>query len=429
MGIWDKIRKLAFEQEDIYNDQEIINQPVVNPYKVAVFDLSNATIEEKIEYILTYRSHGEQIQYADKLLQEGPHELALYMYQQLMNRYPSEKDRYENGVGLVMVKMERFGEAIDYFKSALQHGMHPDISEKLIWQAAEADYKSSGSKALLIAYEQDFPNGKYIAEAIKILYPTDDLVLVPQKSVEVPFELTNPEVLQKITINITETCREQEGFIAESALESPNTDAEVVTITLQDYTPAIEAFLEEYFDPTNIQMFFDDDEELPVHIYHIKATAEQPFHVLISNGMSRVDMPVPDDAQELRCAELLCFLPAEVSLSAEALQDTNANWPLTWMRTIARSSVYERKWFTYGSMFGNGGEKIGNTSFTHLIMLNSTTLPEEIQEIPVEGKSIVLYALIPLLLEEAEIRRKEGIEALVNILSSNNVRDIIIPRV
>lgn len=427
MGIWDKIRKLAFEQEDTYNDQEIIDQPVVNPYKVAVFDLSNASIEEKIEYILTYRSHGEQIQYADKLLQEGPHELAVYMYQQLAERYPAEKDRYENGAGLALVKMGKNTEAIEYFKAALRHGMHPDITDKLIWQAVEAEYKSSGLKDLLCMYEQEFPNGKYIAEVIKVLYPTEDLVLVQQKTEEIPFELTNPEVLQKITLTFSDSS-EEDSLDEQDEVAKKELGAESITITLQDHTAAIEAYLEENFEPSSIQMFYDDDEELPVHIYHVRAENGQPFHLLISNGMSRVDMPVPQDAQELRCAELLCLLPPETVLSSETLQDNNANWPLTWMRTIARLSIYERKWFTYGSMFSNAGNTIGDTQYTHLIMLNSTTLPEELQEIKDQEKSIILYALIPLLPEEAELRRTEGVDALIRVLSAKNVRDIISKR-
>jgi tetratricopeptide (TPR) repeat protein len=427
MGIWDKIRKLAFEQEDTYNDQEIIDQPVVNPYKVAVFDLSNASIEEKIEYILTYRSHGEQIQYADKLLQEGPHELAVYMYQQLAERYPAEKDRYENGAGLALVKMGKNTEAIEYFKAALRHGMHPDITDKLIWQAVEANYKASGSMDLLCMYEQEFPNGKYIAEVVKILYPTEDLVLVQQKSSEIPFELTNPEALQKITLTVSDSSEEQPKDDPEE-VATMEQGAETITITLQDHTAAIEAFLEEYFEPSNIQMFYDEDEELPIHIYHVSAQEDQPFHILISNGMSRVDMPAPLDAQELRCAELMCLLPPEMSLSSETLQDNNANWPLTWMRTIARLSIYEQKWFTYGSMFSNAGNTIGDTEFTHLIMLNATTIPEDLQEIKDQDKTIILYALIPLLPEEAELRRSEGVEALIKLLAAKNVRDIISKR-
>lgn len=422
MGIWDKIRKLAFEQEDTYNDQEITEQPVVNPYKVAVFDLSNASIEEKIDYILTYRSHGEQIQYADKLLQEGPYELALYMYEQLMARYPSDRDKYKNGAGLAMVKMNKYAEAVGYFKEALQAGMHPDISEKLIWQAAESDYKDTAATALISVYEQDFPNGKYIAEAVKILYPTEDLVLVQQKNIEVPFEVTNPEVVQKITVAITNPS--SSGDIA----EQEKAEAITESITLQDHTAAIETFLETYFEPSNIQLFVDDDEEFPVHIYHIKASDEQPFHLLLSNGMSRVDMPTPEGAEFLSCAELICLLPPEFHFDVASLQNLATNWPVTWMRSIARLSAYQRKWFTYGSMFSHAGENIGETEFSHLVLLNSTTLPEELQVIQSQDKTIVLYALIPLLPIEAEIRKTEGVDALIQFLAANKVRDIATQR-
>lgn len=409
MGLWDKIKKIAFEQEDTYNEQEVEASPLVNPYKVAVFDLSNATLEERMQYILMYRSYGEQIQFADKLLQEGPYDLAINMYEQLIERYPMERDKYENGLGQCMLKLDRHIEAISYFKSAAKHGMHPEITEKLIWQASEEYYEKTKDLALVEEYESDFPNGKYIVKAIKLLSPTDDLIFVEQKIHDVPFEVTNPNVVQKISKEIN---------------ESNNSD-NIETIELQNFTSDIENFIEKYFDPSEVSLLFDETKEVPVHIYHIRANDERNFHILMSNGMSNIEMPAPVGAEDYKRAEIITLLPSDWALDEHSLQHENNNWPIRWMRTIARLAIYDQKWFTFGNTFNSNNTTIANTQFTHVALLDSSTLPEDLLSIDILDGKIILYTLIPLLASEAQIKKDKGLEALLEALATKQITDII----
>ena len=145
MGIWDILRKkIANEGESHHSQYE--DTAAKNIYDIASFDMNSASLSDKIRYLLDNRSQGEQIQFADKLLREGPFEMSIQMYEALIQKYPEERDRYENGIGSAFVKLGQYDKAVEFYLKARSHGMHPDISDKHIWDASQKQYKNVATK-------------------------------------------------------------------------------------------------------------------------------------------------------------------------------------------------------------------------------------------------------------------------------------------
>lgn len=168
MGIWDVLKKrLANEGQTHHSGFD--DQIGKNVYEIASFDVNNATLADKIAYFLNNRSQGEQIQLADKLLREGPYEASIQMYSALIQKYPEERDRYENGIGSAYLKLGDFDKAIQYYTTARSHGMHPDITDKHIWDACLKMFKSTQDIYYIEKYFDHTDNGKYTIQANDLL--------------------------------------------------------------------------------------------------------------------------------------------------------------------------------------------------------------------------------------------------------------------
>ena len=85
MGIWDVLKKKLVNDGERHHTG-LDEQMGKNVYEIASFDINSATLTDKINYFLTNRSQGEQIQLADKLLREGPFEAGIEMYQALIQK-------------------------------------------------------------------------------------------------------------------------------------------------------------------------------------------------------------------------------------------------------------------------------------------------------------------------------------------------------
>lgn len=228
MGIWDVLKKkLAMETEEHHEGFQDGGPKSV--YEIAAFDLDAASITDKMKYLMENRSQGEQIQFADKLLREGPYEMAIKMYQSLIQKYPEERDRYENGIGSAQLKLGQFEKAIDYYLMARDHGMHPEISDKHIWDACQKHFQATSDTLLLERYVLYCPEGKYRFKAAELLKghginieePVAIVVETPPAPVAIaePEDTETPQENLSVTdINESDMARERKAQAAENQL-------------------------------------------------------------------------------------------------------------------------------------------------------------------------------------------------------------------
>lgn len=486
MGIWDVLKKrIANEGERHHTGlDEHIGK---NVYEIASFDVNNASLTEKISYFLDNRSQGEQIQLADKLLREGPFEASIQMYYALIQKYPEERDRYENGIGSAYLKLGDFYKAIEYYVTARSHGMHPDITDKHIWDACLKQYKLTGDIFYIEKYFDHTDNGKYTIQANDLLRDAGRQtapapVIQPQPAAEPETKLKIENVLEEevpqniygdVTIdetqNIEDVAKKDKqsdenqfslfGFGdssdsgSESAKNEPEQESEPVEITQQtdaeffelgqtifeentdipvEQAPnmlmALDYHIDRFYKNEDVVVWKDKrNDDLRIDIFHIKPNEERNYNLLLTFGMSRVPMNVPAGAEQFRYGELAILLPEDWDLSAEGLKAPNNYWPVLWLKNLARVPLQHDTWLCYGHSIPNGNPSrpIADTEFEGVVIMDSATLPEEFQEMKLGDDALYIYTVVPVYPEEMEYKVKNNIDSLINAFVAARIPDIV----
>lgn len=478
MGIWDLIKKKLANDGEQHHDQ-FPDTTAKNVYDIAAFDMNNATLTDKMMYLLDNRSQGEQIQFADKLLREGPFEVSIKMYEALIQKYPEERDRYENGIGSAFLKLGQHEKAIDYFKTARSHGMHPEISDRHIWDACYKHYKATGSVELVSKYESFSDVGKYRQAATEILTQagyampepapaptpapvaeiitsphdfnptespqTEDDVAKKNKNIvpENQFSLFDSSAPKEEDAPKTETSPEEpvaeaapepeatpEPEPQESEAEKAEADDDNLFVVRPDMLQALDQHIDQFFEFEDVVVWRDKrTDNLKIDIYHIKPNDERPYHILMTYGMSRSPMKVPDNAKGFEFGELVAILPDDWDLSPEGLKKAENYWPVFWLKNLARIPQQYDSWLCYGHSIPNGdpSSAIADTSFEGVVIMDSVTLPEDFLEVKVDDYTLYLYTVIPVYPEEMEYKISHGVEALREKLADAGIGDWIIP--
>lgn len=165
-------------------------------------------------------------------------------------------------------------------------------------------------------------------------------------------------------------------------------------------------------------------------VLFIKATAERPYHVLVTSGVSDEPMKVPEDMADQDRVELLLALPKEWPLTDESFSSENNYWPVRWLKQVGRLPHTYDTWLGWGHTIPNGdpAEPIANTKFVGVMLSPAYALaPEFFQLKTKKGKNIRFYALIPLYQEEMDFKLQNGADALEAKLNKKKVGFLVNP--
>ena len=173
-------------------------------------------------------------------------------------------------------------------------------------------------------------------------------------------------------------------------------------------------------------------EYVHIDVHWIKPTAEHPYHVLFTTGMSDYPMYLPeglDDPNSFSHAELMVYLPADWQISDEAFKDNDNYWPVYFLKMIARFPHQYKTWMAEGHTIPNGeyAEPIANTEFGCIFLMPPyLSAPEDFLRLETkDGTLINFYALIPIYPEEMELKLEEGVDTLLELLDDNNITEVI----
>lgn len=492
MGIWDVLKKKLVNDGERHHTG-LDEQMGKNVYEIASFDINSATLTEKINYFLSNRSQGEQIQLADKLLREGPFEASIEMYQALIHKYPEERDRYENGIGAAYLKLNDYNRAIEYYIISRSHGMHPDITDKNIWDACLKEYKSTNDIYYIEKYFDHSENGKQVHLANDLLRnagrttpytspkekpiihstsdlnPKKDIISsenIEEKTTKSADSLNVEEILNNENVAKKDKDKQSDenqfslfgfGENKESDKNSDTTDSsdlnienkdiptdhekkadlETLSIENNDNIPVEEAptmlraldyHIDQFFKNEDVVVWKDKrNDHLRIDIYHIKPNEERPYNLLLTFGMSRTPMNVPEGAEQFSYGELAIILPEDWDLSEEGLKDPNNYWPVLWLKNLARIPQQHNTWLCYGHSIPNDNpsKPIADTEFEGVVIMDSATLPEDFQEMNLGDVSLYIYTVIPVYPEEMEYKIKHNIDSLRNAFIDARIPDIV----
>jgi len=88
-----------------------------------------------------------------------------------------------------------------------------------------------------------------------------------------------------------------------------------------------------------------DSRAVHVDIHHVAPTEDQPFHILVTSGMSELPMNVPKEEKGFPAAELMAFLPPEA--------DWQKHWMVDQLRFLARVPHILHSFFAPGHTIPN----------------------------------------------------------------------------
>lgn len=191
-----------------------------------------------------------------------------------------------------------------------------------------------------------------------------------------------------------------------------------------EHLEEIEAHLEKHIG--KIETVFHEIVSDLIHldVLFIPATAERPYHVLATSGVSDEPMKVPEDMEKHNRVELIMALPKEWPLTQESFKSENNYWPVRWLKQIGRLPHEYDTWIGWGHTIPNGdpAEPIANTKFTGVMLSPPYSLPPDFFQLKTKnGSTIRFYALIPLYQEEMDFKLSSGAESLEEKLEKQNV--------
>lgn len=170
--------------------------------------------------------------------------------------------------------------------------------------------------------------------------------------------------------------------------------------------------------------------DIHVDIVVIPPTPERNYYTLVTMGMGAHRMKVP---QELTTsftprAELLITLPPEWELTPESLQHERWNWPLRWLKIIARMPGYTNSWLAPTHTFGGETpEPLTEGSELTSFIIVPPTLPEQACTATLPGgDKVSFYQIFPLYAEELNHALRHGSSQLLDAIEQQIPAPLII---
>ena len=167
-----------------------------------------------------------------------------------------------------------------------------------------------------------------------------------------------------------------------------------------------------------------------IDVHHVPPEPGRDFHTLITTGMSKKPMTVPEGAEEFRFAELVLCLPADWKLTREDFADEANYWPIRLLKTLARLPHEYDTWLGPGHSIPNGGEQpepyAKSTRFCCAMIVPAIRFGKDFLRLETaDERTINFYSVWPLLADETEFKLKQGYDELLDRLLSRDVTDVI----
>jgi hypothetical protein len=158
------------------------------------------------------------------------------------------------------------------------------------------------------------------------------------------------------------------------------------------------------------------------------ATDERPFHVLVTQGMSALAMTVPEGAEEHRFAELMVALPREWVMEGDEADEERWYWPMRTLKLVARLPHLHDTWIGFGHTIPNGHPAEPYADGTKLCCVMAgppVRFGDELWKCETApGKTVRLYALLPLYEDEMNFKLEHGSDALFEKLAERHVDEL-----
>jgi len=200
------------------------------------------------------------------------------------------------------------------------------------------------------------------------------------------------------------------------------------------YMEEIEAHFEKLFPGREGFVYHEIVSDLVhIDIHVMRPTAEEPFYILFTTGMSDLPMTLPDeiaDREDLKYGELYMVLPGDWQVG-----DVNTPpqelpyrymWPFVMLKFLARFPHAYKTWLAHGHTIPNGPDyaPLDDSVGFGGVELSWGDGPLGTLKTK-DGKTINFYEVIPAYKEEIEYKLKYGADALLKKLTDAGVGHVL----
>ena len=152
-----------------------------------------------------------------------------------------------------------------------------------------------------------------------------------------------------------------------------------------------------------------------IDLYPYPATAQRPFHVVVTTGMAEQPMQLPPGIEADAHVELVVLLPNTWPLDHASWKRESGYWPMQWLKRVARFHYESGHWLGAGHLLGNGVPAMAiaeNARHDSVVLAPPAALPESFHRVTLpDGRAVRFLCLYFLAPEEREALEREGWEA------------------
>lgn len=151
-----------------------------------------------------------------------------------------------------------------------------------------------------------------------------------------------------------------------------------------------------------------------------------PIKVLMTEGLSDYEMPVPERYKERKFTEIFFALPSYWEI--EDTSNSNMQWPIEQIQKLTKHVIESETWYGPGHTFTNGKPPKPfsyNMKQDHLLLAEPIVLEELLQPMEIAGKTIYFLAIIPLFEEEFDRKMSKGYFKFIRQFRARNGDEIL----
>lgn len=162
-----------------------------------------------------------------------------------------------------------------------------------------------------------------------------------------------------------------------------------------------------------------------IDLYPCAATAERPFHVIVTTGCAEATMQVPAERGADPWIELVLLLPPTWSLASRDWRDERQYWPFRWMKRLARHHYETGRWLGPGHLLVNGEPAAAiheSVAVDSALLMPPRGMPAGFDSVQLpDGRKVRLLMVCFLTPAEREQLVAQGFDAFLAALPSDRL--------
>ena len=178
--------------------------------------------------------------------------------------------------------------------------------------------------------------------------------------------------------------------------------------------------------PTAQIILLTKQTESDINLLLISTEKRSPIQLIMTDGLSTYEQPVPEKYSTLKHVELYFCLPSYWDI--EDKDNPNMNWVQPWIQKLAKHLMEKKTWYGVGHTFPNGNpvEAISPTMKQKYFLLNTPTyLAEELTPLIVEDKTIEFLSIVPIFEDELDYKMGKGTYKLQKKFLDKNITELL----